>query len=286
MSVSTATPLLSQTNLPANSVSMTDHRRNAHPSDPRYRQILGTRFFFGEVAEAVARGLDGGLVVFPAAPLLATLAEDTATQAALAQSDLALPDSGLMVLLWNFLHRERLRRLSGLEYMSLFLARPEIRRARAVLWVMPTPAALQKNLAWLQANGHVTTREDCYLAPLYPGGPIADAALLRLVQERRPAHVVMAIGGGVQERLGLYLRQHLDYRPGIHCTGAAIGFLSGEQANIPPWADRYYLGWLARCWQNPGRFIPRYWAARKLCALIMRFGASSPRADFATPKAG
>jgi UDP-N-acetyl-D-mannosaminuronic acid transferase (WecB/TagA/CpsF family) len=141
---------------------------------------------------------------------------------------------------------------------------------------MPSEQAMGKNLAWLQATGHAVTREDCYLAPLYPGGAIEDPALLAMIHERRPAQVIMAIGGGVQERLGLYLRRNLDYRPGIHCTGAAIGFLSGEQANIPTWADRYYLGWLARCLQSPARFVPRYWAARRLFTLMLRFGAASP----------
>ena len=68
--------------------------------DKRYRQILGVRFFTGSTEEAVVLGLRGGLVVVPAAPLLVSAAEDPATQAALVESDLALTDSGLMVLLW------------------------------------------------------------------------------------------------------------------------------------------------------------------------------------------
>jgi hypothetical protein len=45
---------------------------------------------------------------------------------------------------------------------------------------------------------------------------------------------------------------------------------------IPHWADRLYLGWLLRCLANPVRFIPRYWAARKLVGLLKRYGADSP----------
>ena len=49
--------------------------------------------------------------------------------------------------------------------------------------------------------------------------------------------------------------------PVILCTGGAISFLSGGQANIPTWADRMYLGWLLRVIQSPRTFLPRYWNA-------------------------
>jgi hypothetical protein len=35
---------------------------------------------------------------------------------------------------------------------------------------------------------------------------VIDPELLALVSARRPAHVVIALGGGVQEKLGLHLR--------------------------------------------------------------------------------
>ena len=50
--------------------------------------------------EAVALGLRGGLVVVPSAAVLVTAAEDPATDAALVGSDLAITDSGLMILFW------------------------------------------------------------------------------------------------------------------------------------------------------------------------------------------
>lgn len=245
--------------------------------DPRnYRQILGARFFFGEAAEAVALGARGGLVVFPSAPVLVATSTDPATQTALVRSDLVIPDSGLMVLFWNFLKREHLRRVSGLAYLRLLLESLRAQPDQSVMWVMPTEKSMETSIQWLRRNGHPTARTDCYLAPVYPTGEIEDTDLLGMVQARRPRHLIIAVGGGVQERLGLYLRDRLDYRPAIYCTGAAIGFLSGEQANIPTWADRYYLGWLARCCQNPAKFVPRYWAAKKLLGLMLRYGVSAP----------
>jgi UDP-N-acetyl-D-mannosaminuronic acid transferase (WecB/TagA/CpsF family) len=95
--------------------------------------------------------------------------------------------------------------------------------------------------------------------------------------------VVVTIGGGTQERLGLYLKRHLSYLPAIHCIGAAIAFLSGDQVHIPTWADRRYLGWLFRCVSNPKRFVPRYWDARQLFGLMVRYRDTLP---VAPPDAG
>ena len=88
----------------------------------------------------------------------------------------------------------------------------------------------------------------------------------------------MTLGGGTQERLGLYLKQKLQGRPAIHCVGAAIAFLSGDQVQIPRWADRLYLGWVFRCVSNPPRYMPRYWDARKLYALMKKYGSTLPAA--------
>ena len=37
-------------------------------------------------------------------------------------------------------------------------------------------------------------------------GDIADEELLELLRERRPRHIVVTIGGGTQEGLGLYIK--------------------------------------------------------------------------------
>ncbi|MGE9292288.1 MAG: WecB/TagA/CpsF family glycosyltransferase, partial [Puniceicoccales bacterium] len=97
------------------------------------------------------------------------------------------------------------------------------------------------------------------------------------IEQRRPRFVFNNIGGGIQERLGYGLRQQLTYRPAIICTGAAIAFFTGQQANIPGWVDRLHLGWLARIAAAPCRYLPRYLAAVKLVPLFFRFGSQSPR---------
>lgn len=242
-----------------------------------YRRILGVRFFTGTAREAVTLGLKGGLVVVPSAPVLLTAADDAATAEALINSDLAITDSGLMILVWRGMRGEKLIRVSGLEYLKLLLEEPSLREPGALFWVMPSEATMEKSLAYLRSQGFPATRDDCYVAPMYGGGEVSDPVLLEIVNRRQPGHIVMAVGGGVQEKLAYFLKRNAAYRPGIHCTGAAIGFLSGDQARIPDWADRFFLGWLMRCLQAPGRFIPRYWAARRLVALMLRYGERSPR---------
>lgn len=241
-----------------------------------YRQILGVRFFIGSPREAVAIGLKGGLVVVPAAPALIELEHDTSYREALSGSDLAITDSGFMVLIWRFLRGERLIRVSGLEYLQLILQDPALREPNSTMWIMPTPGARSRTVGWLRQQGFATTQEDCYLAPMYGKGAIEDKELLELVRSRRPRHIIVGLGGGVQERLGLYLKQHLDYKPGIHCIGAAIGFLTGEQVNIPSWADYLFLGWFFRCLSEPKKFVPRYWRAKRLVALMRRYGEQMP----------
>jgi hypothetical protein len=48
-----------------------------------------------------------------------------------------------------------------------------------------------------------------YLAPMY-GDCIEEEALLSKIRDRRPANIIVAIGGATQERLGLYLKNNLS----------------------------------------------------------------------------
>jgi UDP-N-acetyl-D-mannosaminuronic acid transferase (WecB/TagA/CpsF family) len=247
------------------------------PGDPgEYRTILGIRFFAGAAEEAVRLGQRGGLVVVPSAPVLVTMVEDEQTRAALVNSSLALTDSGLMVLIWNWRHRDQVRRVSGLEYLDLMLRQPALAEPGAMFWIMPNEAALERCFSWLTEKGYPIRRENFYLAPLYGSGAIADPALLDAISRLRPRQIFTAVGGGVQERLGYYLQENLPYRPGIHCIGAAIGFLTGDQVHIPMWADRWRIGWLLRCLAAPQRFLPRYWNARRVIPLLLKYGERMP----------
>jgi N-acetylglucosaminyldiphosphoundecaprenol N-acetyl-beta-D-mannosaminyltransferase len=241
----------------------------------QFRQILGIQFFVGNADEAIARISGGGLLVVPAAPALKNLAADPAYREALQSADLVITDSAFMVLIWNRLKRDSIPRVSGLKYLCSLLKQRDFHAPGGSFWIMASEESAQRNCSWLRRQGIELAAADRYIAPRY-GETVLDPVLLQRINEQRPRHIVVSIGGGKQERLGLYLRSQLSYSPSIHCIGAAIAFLSGDQVQIPRWADRMYLGWLFRCLSDPRRYMPRYWDARKLLSLMLRYGSSLP----------
>ena len=234
-------------------------------------RILGIDFFDGSAKAAIDLLRNGGLLVVPSAPTLKDLDRNPDYRDSILNADLAITDSAFMVLIWNRLQSRPIKRLSGLEYIRELILQPDVRQPGNTLWIMASPISAQRNLAWLEEQGITVPEDYVYLAPMYPSGPLADQPLLERLNRLCPQHVIVTVGGGTQERLGLYLKRNLDYRPAIHCIGAAIAFLSGDQVSIPVWADKFYLGWLIRSLSEPKRYIPRYWEARALLALMLRY---------------
>ena len=240
------------------------------------RQILGIQFFNGDVDEAVALvSQHGGLLVAPSGTCFARLREDERYRRAILEADLAIADSGLMVMLWCLLRRENVQRISGLKYLKHLLGRLKGEGSREIFWVLPNERAQQKLLDWSRRETFSIRRENSYIAPRY-GSEVTDRNVVVQIEQHRPAHVIIAIGSGAQEKLGRYLRENLSYRPAIHCIGAALGFVIGDQAAIPDWADRLYLGWLWRLVAQPRAFIPRLARGLELPWLIWRYGEKLP----------
>lgn len=239
------------------------------------RQILGVKFYTGNAHGAIEKISRGGLLVVPAAPALKDIPRNADYREALLNSDVAITDSGFMVLAWNLLQLDSIRRLSGLEYLVELLKRSDVREPGNTVWVMAGPASAKKNLEWLAEQGIEVPADCVYSAPMY-GKTIEDPELIALLQQKRAQHVIVTVGGGTQERLGLHLKRQLDYLPAIHCIGAAIAFLSGDQVRIPGWADRLFLGWFFRCLSAPNRYVPRYWSALQLFPLLQRYRSQLP----------
>ena len=126
------------------------------------RQILGIQFFNGSVDEAVALMFrDGGLLVAPSGTCFARFREDETYRRALLAADLVIADSGLMVVLWRFLQRENIQRISGLKYLKHLLGRLKGEGTVEVFWVLPSKRGRQKLLAWiLSARKFVVSASD------------------------------------------------------------------------------------------------------------------------------
>jgi N-acetylglucosaminyldiphosphoundecaprenol N-acetyl-beta-D-mannosaminyltransferase len=239
-------------------------------------QILGISFFNGEVDEALA-SMDrrGGFLIAPSGTCFARLRRDEMYRRAVVGADLAIADSGLMVLLWRLLQHENVQRISGLKYLKHLLGKLKAEETGKTFWVLPSERARQKLFEWSRREAFPTPSRNCYVAPRY-GVEIDDQNLIALIEHHRPAHLIIAIGSGAQEKLGYYLRENLSYRPAIHCTGAALGLVTGEQIPIPDWADRLYLGWLLRLMTQPHRFVPRLIRGLELPWLIWKYREKLP----------
>jgi exopolysaccharide biosynthesis WecB/TagA/CpsF family protein len=240
------------------------------------RQILGLRFFNSDVDEAVTfMHQHGGYLVAPSGTCFTRLREDETYRRAVLAADLAIADSGLMVVLWRLLRREKLHRISGLKYLKHLLRKLKGEGKRDVLFVLPGKAAQEALFDWSRGKAFSIDTESSYVAPWYRS-EVEDPNLLSLIEQQRPAHVIVAIGSGAQEKLGYYLRENLSYRPAIHCIGAALGFITGDQRAIPDWVDRFYLGWVWRLVAQPSIFVPRLSRALELPWLIWKYGEKLP----------
>ncbi len=217
---------------------------------------------------------NGGLLVVPAAPALVKLQTDEDYRRALVSADMAIADSGAMVLIWKLLTGKRVERISGLKFLKHLIGRLGLRPTERVLWIVPSEAAHEKTINWLR-HVNLTGTADFYVAPRYPS-EVRDDALIAKIDNHPPVHIVVGIGGGVQEKLGLFLKENLRSRPAIHCIGAALAFLTGDQPPIPMWADRFYLGWLLRLLRQPRVFGPRYLSAFRLPGLMFRYREKLP----------
>jgi UDP-N-acetyl-D-mannosaminuronic acid transferase (WecB/TagA/CpsF family) len=176
-----------------------------------------------------------------------TLSRDRRYAAALSAADVRFVDSGFMTLSWLLLSGERLHRISGLRFLKTFLGSRRFHSSRS-LWVHPSPEAEARNKKFLcEEVGLPEASATHCVAPIYPTeGAISDVVLLSKCQTQKPDVIVINLGSNIQEPLGAYLRNHLDYSPLILCTGGAIDLITGAQVRIPDWADRAFAGWLFR----------------------------------------
>lgn len=223
----------------------------------------------------------GGLLVAPSGPGLAgDLIDCPIYRKALKEADLVLADSGLLCLWAKYFSKSSIRRISGLLFLKNLLDRKNWLGDKT-LWIMPTVNEAEASMQWLKDRlQEAPENREVYLAPIYPkAGKISDDELLVKIEKSKPKFVFIQLGGGTQERLGLFLNKKLSFKPAIICTGAALAFLSGQQAKIPLWADHLFIGWFLRCMHQPKTFIPRYLKAIKLIYLLFKYGRNCPSLD-------
>ena len=210
-------------------------------------------------------------MVVPSAPGLATIDKDLRYNEAVINSDFAIPDSGYMIILLRLFRGIKIKKLSGYKFLKLFFEKKKFKKNELFL-IDPSSLESKKNKKYLNDLGISLSDNQQYIAPIYDGKIIEDYQLIRILNslKEKPKYIIINLGSGIQEPLGWYLKQNLNFSSSIICTGAAIAFLNGSQAGISPIIDKLFLGWFWRIFTNPKSFIFRYIKAIRLISLIKK----------------
>ena len=216
--------------------------------------FFGIRFYDSPFVELINKINKGGYLVAPAASSLSQIIKNKDHLKALKKASIAILDSGFFCILLFILKGISVKKNSGFLFMKNFL-NYKYAKNKKILSVDPSAKDSLINQSFLRKNKF--TQVKSYIAPKYNEGDVKDVKLCKLVNLYKPKYILINIGGGVQEKLALYISQQSKHNPSSLCLGAAIGFYTGSQAPINSLVDHLYLGWLARVIYNPMIFIPR-----------------------------
>ncbi len=208
-----------------------------------------------------------GLFVFPAGPALASIQKSKIYHNSLQKADFVFFDSGFFVLLLKIFKNISVNKFSGYKFLSLFFNYMKKNKKKSIFSIDPNFDFSKSNQLYLKSLG--IKKVNNYLAPKYEIENFSDKKLLNLLKKQKPDFIIINIGGGIQEVLGLYLKKKLKFKVTILCTGGAISFFTGDQAPINNFIDKYFLGWLVRLFFNPIIFFKRYIFGLRLIPLVI-----------------
>ena len=208
-------------------------------------------FFSGSYKEIRKQFDKGGVLVAPAASALAEIRYKSNYHKALKSSDIAILDSGFFCILIRLFKNYKVIKLSGFLFLRRFLFSFE--KNKKLFLVNPSIKEDKINSKYIRYLGIRNFKS--YASPVYK--KIEDKKLIKKINEFKPHYIMINLGGGVQEILGNYIKNNIKFKSSIMCTGAAIAFLTGEQAPINKYVDRAYLGWLVRFLWNPKKYYKR-----------------------------
>ena len=207
-----------------------------------------------------------GLFVFPAAPALINLDKDKKYHLSLVNSDYVFFDSGFFVLLLRIIKKIKVSKFSGYKFLYIFFHHVKNNKKKKIFTIDPNKNSSKRNLSYLNKIGLKNINQ--YIAPKYNSNFIYDKKVLKKIDDYKPDYVLINIGGGTQEVLGMYLKNKLNFKTRLLCTGAAISFFTKEQAPINNFFDNLFLGWAIRILYNPRIYLFRYLKAFKLITNI------------------
>jgi len=207
----------------------------------------------------------GGLLVLPSGPGLSDIKKNVKYHKALKNADIALFDSGYLCLLLK-LKNIHVKKFSGFLFFKKLIHSLTKEPSKKILLIDPNKNESKINYEFLKSKKILKVYN--YISPWYNTKNIKDSKLLIKIKKIKPNYIIINLGGGTQERLGSYIKNNINFKSAIICSGAAISFFTKQQAPINIFFDKIYLGWLIRIIYKPSIFLPRYLSAFKLIFLI------------------
>ena len=210
------------------------------------------KFYSGDYDQIKYEFDKGGVLVAPAASALANIDTDKQYYSSLKNSKIAILDSGFFCILLRIFRFQKVKKLSGFLFLKTFL--DNFQNQQKILFIDPSRKSNILNIKFLKSKKIINFKT--YIAPNY-NKKFFDLKLLNLINNYKPKYIVINIGGGSQEPLAIYINKNIKYNVSIMCTGAALAFMTGEQAPINKFIDKIYLGWLTRIIWNPKLYLGR-----------------------------
>ena len=210
------------------------------------------KFYSGNYDQIKYEFDKGGVLVAPAASALANIDTDKQYYSSLKNAKIAILDSGFFCILLRIFRFQKVKKLSGFLFLKTFL--DNFKNQQKILFIDPSKKSNILNIKFLKSKKIINFKT--YIAPNY-NKKFFDLKLLNLINNYKPKYIVINIGGGSQEPLAIYINKNIKYNASIMCTGAALAFMTGEQAPINKFIDKVYLGWLTRIIWNPKLYLGR-----------------------------
>lgn len=196
----------------------------------------------------------GGYLVAPAASALTIIDKNLEYHKSLIKSDIAILDSGFFCILLRIFKNRQVKKFSGYLFLKKFLNLNFEKETKFFL-IDPTKDESIMNKNYLRQKNIYNV--SAYIAPIYDEKNLKDYKLLNKIKKVKPKYILVNLGGEIQERLALYIKENTQFQTSIICTGAAIAFLTKKQAPINDFVDKYYLGWIYRIIFNPRKHFLR-----------------------------
>ena len=210
-----------------------------------------------------------GLFVFPSGPGLASIDEHDLYYNSLKKADYVFFDSGLFVLLLSIFKNIKVNKFSGFKFLRLFFFYLKKNKTKSIFCIDPNYKFSKSNKRYLKNLG--VKKIYNYIAPKYDTKKLSDKKLFKEIIKAKPSFIMINIGGGTQEILGLYLKRKLRFKTSIICTGGAISFFTGDQAPIGRYIDKFFLGWFVRIIFKPQIFFKRYLKTFKFIKIFFKY---------------